>query len=185
MPQSSERQDGWYSIADGDLPSHGEIVGVHGGVAQYRNGNFYTGMEDPRWERSIQWAVTHWVRLTPPGDGHDAGCGLNHGRQSCTCSLYLNPTNEREPKPARAELPACAAIRSAHGFIFAGKRHGECFASYLASGYDKRYAAQGFMTNKGRFVDRIEAFQLMQDAGVKSADPGGYRGTQLYSEDLY
>lgn len=83
------------------------------------------------------------------------------------------------------ELPACAAVRNANGFLFAGKRHGECLVAAIASGYDKRYLEQGFMTTLGRFVDRAEAMVLMLRAGRKSADPGGYRGETLFSEDLY
>lgn len=85
----------------------------------------------------------------------------------------------------RPEVPACAAIRTAHGFLFAGKRHGECLTAALASGYDKAYLTQGFMTTRGRFVDRKEALKLCQAAGLPSADPGGYRGDILFSEDLY
>jgi hypothetical protein len=83
------------------------------------------------------------------------------------------------------ELPACAAVRTAHGFIFAGKRHGECLLGLAVSGYDKRYSTQGFMTTHGRFVDRVEARLLMDRAGIGSAAPDGFRGDQLYSEDLY
>jgi len=46
-------------------PREGQIVFVGGGVAQYRDGVFYTGMEDPRYERPIQWNVTWWL----PTDG--------------------------------------------------------------------------------------------------------------------
>ncbi len=43
------------------VPSNGQIVFVHGGVAQYRDGVFYTGMDDPRWARPIQWAIEWWL----------------------------------------------------------------------------------------------------------------------------
>ena len=46
-----------------ELPREGQIVFVHGGVAEYRNGTFYTGMEDPRFERPIQWRVTWWCPI--------------------------------------------------------------------------------------------------------------------------
>ncbi len=44
-------------------PENGRIVFVHGGVAQYRDGVFYTGMEDPRWARPIQWVVEWWLPI--------------------------------------------------------------------------------------------------------------------------
>lgn len=44
-------------------PKEGQVVFVHGGVAQYRNGTYYSGMEDPRYQRAIQWDVTWWLPL--------------------------------------------------------------------------------------------------------------------------
>ena len=84
------------------------------------------------------------------------------------------------------ELPACAAMRHiALGVIFAGKRHAECIASANSLGLGSKDCIQGFMTTKGRFVNRQEAFRLMQNEGIESASPDGYRGFDLYSEDLY
>lgn len=95
------------------------------------------------------------------------------------------------------EIPACAAIRGAHGITFAGKRHHDCLAQVKSAGFGGLWrvsATQGFMTTRGRFVDRKEAMQLMLDAGIPSANkggedqatsPAGFRGDELYSEDLY
>jgi hypothetical protein len=44
---------------------------------------------------------------------------------------------------------------------------------------------QGFITSRNRFVSRSEAMKLQLDAGIPSVVKGGYRGTVLYSEDLY
>ena len=44
-------------------PAEGQIVFVEGGVAQYRNGEFFTGMEDPRYGRPIQWEVKWWLPI--------------------------------------------------------------------------------------------------------------------------
>ncbi len=41
------------------------------------------------------------------------------------------------------------------------------------------------MTTHGRFVGRIEAQGIQVAAGILSADPDGYRGDGLFSEDLY
>ncbi len=46
------------------IPDEGQIVFVCGGVAQYREGIFYTGMEDPRWKRPIQWEVKWWYPVS-------------------------------------------------------------------------------------------------------------------------
>ncbi|OJH53448.1 hypothetical protein ATN81_18815 [Agrobacterium pusense] len=41
---------------------------------------------------------------------------------------------------------------------------------------------QGFITDKGRFVNRVEAFYLAHKAGQITS---GTTGPQLYSEDLW
>ncbi len=89
------------------------------------------------------------------------------------------------PERERPELPACAAIRHKTGAILAGRRHAECFSAATTFGLDKRDLAQGFMTTKGRFIDRKQAFLMMAKEGIPSASPDGYRGHQLFSEDLY
>ncbi len=50
-------------------PDEYEIVLVPGGIAQYRRGMFFTGMESPQYMRPINWEVTHWIpisELRPP-----------------------------------------------------------------------------------------------------------------------
>lgn len=49
-------------------PKQYDIVLVLGGIAQYRDGVFYTGMTPgPHFTRPIIWDVTHWAYLpTPP-----------------------------------------------------------------------------------------------------------------------
>jgi hypothetical protein len=44
---------------------------------------------------------------------------------------------------------------------------------------------QGFITSTNRFVDRFEGFRLQEAAGIESVAKDGYRGRQLFSEDLY
>lgn len=46
------------------IPNEGQVVFVAGGVAQYRGGAFYSGMESPRWERRIQWPVEWWYPIS-------------------------------------------------------------------------------------------------------------------------
>lgn len=92
---------------------------------------------------------------------------------------------EEALKMAR-EIVACAAIRLKNGAIFAGHRHHDCLGKIHACGLSKmEIDEQGFMTTKGRFVGRTMAFSIQCEADIRSADQGGYRGTELYSEDLY
>lgn len=93
------------------------------------------------------------------------------------------------PRPtldtAGPEVCVCAAIKLKNGKVFSGRRHGECLVLAFFLGFDHRRAIQGFVTSKGRFVDRLEGRKLQDAAGIPSHDPRGYRGDSLYSEDLY
>lgn len=102
------------------------------------------------------------------------------------------------------ETILCAAIwykgaPSAHfqprnihkGVVVSGYRHGHCLAIFVSltgkRGVEVEAGemVQGFLTSKNRFVDRKEA-QIIHKATVgKSFDPDGYRGEELFSEDLY
>jgi hypothetical protein len=81
-----------------------------------------------------------------------------------------------------AEVVVEAAVRLEDGSIVTGRRHADCIrkAKCWVS-----QSAQGFLTNRGRFVDRREGKSLMVAAGWRSVAEGGYRGDYLYSEDLY
>lgn len=79
-----------------------------------------------------------------------------------------------------------------NGAIFAGKRHNDCIsAANYTIGPDvkelKPHWEMGFMTTKGRFVGRKEAFRMMITNDIESACPSGYRHRlgELFSEDLY
>lgn len=93
---------------------------------------------------------------------------------------------------SEAEIAACAALRIARDggveLVLAGKRHVDCISMANYAGFtDRSKWEYGFMTTRGRFVDRREAFLLMQRAGIASACPSGYRTGlgDLFSEDLY
>lgn len=89
-------------------------------------------------------------------------------------------------RPLLVELPSAAALQHRNNLtLLAGRRHADCFQHAFKQGIPKEDLIQGFVTNRGRFVDREEGFQMMRSAGIPSASPGGYRGTHLYSEDLY
>lgn len=58
----------WHLTAD-RKPYNNQVVAVHGGIAMYTDGLFYSGNADPVFRRVIQWEVTHWARIediTPP-----------------------------------------------------------------------------------------------------------------------
>lgn len=110
------------------------------------------------------------------------------------------------PPHERPEYILCAAIwiddgkEHAHqpsniatGMVFAGWRHHNCFTPLVALyGTPAQAAAladseeqlagrnQGFLTSKGRFVDRDEAGQIAFAAGQTDRE-----GLCLTSEDLY
>lgn len=87
------------------------------------------------------------------------------------------------------EIVICAAVKSNCGKIFRGHRHGDCFRTIKDANQEPSHGAdaQGFITSRNRFVDRKEGMELQKASGIPSAAEfdGGYRGTTLFSEDLY
>lgn len=84
---------------------------------------------------------------------------------------------------APVELIVAAAIRSRGVIVTVERpgRHGNCINVMHSLGMD--YADQGFITNRGRFVDRQEAAQIAVAAGQGSPREGC--GGNLFSEDLW
>ena len=100
-------------------------------------------------------------------------------------AIWFNDGNKYNHQPKNIES----------GFVVLGRRHHNCFSSVQsigkALGCDKTLVLkkgieleerekQGFITNKDRFVDRIEAAQIAYEA--KQIDK---TLKKLYSEDLY
>ena len=85
------------------------------------------------------------------------------------------------------EFVICSAVKTTTGRIIRGHRHGDCYKAILSRGLKPSNGvnAQGFITSKNRYVSRDEGRKLQDAAGIKSVDPEGYRGTTLFSEDLY
>ena len=95
------------------------------------------------------------------------------------------------------EVCICAAIRLPCGYVVRGHRHSDCIRT-AAERTDWRHELgiepapwgpgmaedQGFVTSRGRYVDRTEGLRLQVDAGIASIAEGGYRCV-LFSEDLY
>lgn len=85
------------------------------------------------------------------------------------------------------EICICAAVKTECGQIIRGHRHADCFNYIFYGEMDrlKEKDAQGFITSRNRFVNRLEGRKLQDEAGIKSADKEGYQGNTLFSEDLY
>lgn len=84
------------------------------------------------------------------------------------------------------EICLCAAVKTASGKVYPGRRHSHCLVGIFYLEKESREGhEQGFLTNHGRFVTREEGRKLQEEAGIPSADPEGYRGNTLFSEDLY
>lgn len=93
--------------------------------------------------------------------------------------------------PDYTKMIDCAAVRTADGKIWTGKRHHHCLATIIqATGKKALNAEQGFVTAErsdeypqGRFVSREEAKRLCIETGQVTK----FCSTtdDLFSEDLY
>jgi hypothetical protein len=86
------------------------------------------------------------------------------------------------------EIVICAAVKTTDGKVIRGHRHADAIHAAMNEGYalkDLSFADQGFVTSKNRYVSREEGRKLQEFAEIPSADPEGYRGNTLFSEDLY
>ena len=84
----------------------------------------------------------------------------------------------------------CAAVRCAKtGIVVCGVRHGDDsmlpFSNRFYSKYE--FYAQGFVDNKGVFLNRNEAWKVAEEAGqIKyRVHCDNVSGGTLYSENLY
>jgi hypothetical protein len=87
-------------------------------------------------------------------------------------------------------IAAAIKIGDVVTFIPAPARHHHVLHSLAKSfkgrtdeGYTKE--VQGFLTSEGLFLDREEAFNEAVYCGQLKRKPGGYNGTELFSEDLW
>lgn len=83
---------------------------------------------------------------------------------------------------ARDHMP----VNVDHGIVACGLRHANCYAVLIAMFPDRRYMSrckQGFLTSKGRFVTRAEAWDVALAAG--QVEPEDMEGSQLFSENLW
>lgn len=105
-------------------PDEGQIVFVAGGVAQFREGVFYTGMEDPRWMRPIQWEVEWWLPIT--WDLRNYEEKLAEAELKLQCQTF--PSESEELAELRGKLAAAEReIERLHPFSdFPYERCGRC-----------------------------------------------------------
>lgn len=88
------------------------------------------------------------------------------------------------------EIVICAAVKTVEGKIIHGHRHDGAMEYAIQMGltlvpYEQNQ--QGFVTSRGRYVDRVEAAALQKAAGIKSVDHENRVDfpTELFSEDLH
>jgi hypothetical protein len=102
------------------------------------------------------------------------------------------------------EVCITAAVRARDGEVFRCHRHydGERtilernnpdnpfhkYANPILQKIKRVPMTDGFITSRGRFVNRAEGYKLQEAAGIPSANPTGYRELKprlLFSEDIY
>ena len=89
------------------------------------------------------------------------------------------PHSKRISKGGKMRIK-CAAIRTKGGQIFEGRSHADCYKGIIEAGItDTRNSQQGFVTDAGDFVDRVEAGEIAFKAGQTKK-----LRTYLMSEDL-
>lgn len=133
--------------------------------------------DDPETGDSPKWSRDEWY---PQSVGNAEL--IVAARSALKPALLEVRRLRQEIKP---EIPACAAIQFGDGIVIAGKRHDACIKSAVALGVTRdeiAHAVQGFMTTHGRFVDRVEGWDLAVAAGIV-ADKSTTKC--LFSEDLY
>ena len=83
-----------------------------------------------------------------------------------------------------SEMVICAAVKCEGGRVFHGHRHGGAIFAASEAGYTG--GRQGFVTGKGTFVSRREAYILAVDCGqVERREDHDSEDCVLISEDLY
>lgn len=103
-----------------------------------------------------------------------------------TLDIYHNHRG-RTRSGVEPEFVICAACITKEGRIFRGHRHDDAIQAAGKNGChpSSLTATQGFITSKGRYVDREEAGRLQKAAGISSIQSTGYYPEVLFSEDLY
>lgn len=90
--------------------------------------------------------------------------------------------------PVITNINSARPINCNTGIVFCGHRHHNCLHLMCSitgkNDYEMGKSIQGFLTNKNRFVDRIEGLTIALNAN-QILDISDIRGNRLHSEDLY
>ena len=83
--------------------------------------------------------------------------------------------------------PVHGPVNIDRGIVFSGHRHVHCMHQMVTIFGKRNYEAgeyiEGFLTNKNRFVDRVEGGVIAIESG--QVNKLNYSSTKLFSEDLY
>ena len=130
-------------------------------------------------------------------------CGAVKGTKKCfCCGLWLCPDHVHAwegKKPEVRKVPQERIISAAvwvddgnehlhqptaTGFVVGGWRHHNILSTIHCTNPTPRREdmVQGFLTTRGRFVDRVAALKIARQEGQLI---GPERGDALYSEDIY
>lgn len=116
----SDTKRGEWQMASAQLPADDVTVLVAGGVAQYRSGVWYTGMEEPLFRRPIEWPVTYWMPLPTPETTSVAALPRNDGAPDGGLDTYdyvrLVEWMKDPPEPANTAFTAGALRDAARAF---------------------------------------------------------------------
>jgi hypothetical protein len=115
----------------------------------------------------------------------DVKCGVkmkDNLKENIICSaIWYKDLEVKKELPIETFLPK----NCDRGVVFCGFRHGQCLYSMVSIYGLRQFEAgeeiQGFLTNKNRFVDRVEGAIIFIENGGKLR----YSTNWLYSEDLY
>ena len=72
-----------------------------------------------------------------------------------------------------------------NGSVYVGKRHHNIIFDLSKSGIKPHGGIQGFVTDKGEFLNRTEAKTHFIECGQKPIKGDFHHQTELFSEDLY
>jgi hypothetical protein len=80
-----------------------------------------------------------------------------------------------------------AAVKTVSGYVVLGKCHADCFYSGKNMGFEmsSKSADQGFVTNKGRYVGRVDAARIAKLAGQLDPNDRKRKVSALLSEDIW
>jgi hypothetical protein len=120
--------------------------------------------------------------------------GLEAGFVERALRVAMAEIRELHKARLSREFCVCAAVKLDDGRIIRGHRHSDCVttvARWQAAGEEVlnhlpiREDQQGFMTSRGRFVDRRLAMELQRAISDKAPKGHFLQGEELISEDLY